>query len=135
MGEELQRPKCGVYISTSAYSYHYVFYQVCQKHLFTKICLFFGTYSDEIFFVVRALEYLGLVANNFGAFSCCSSARFGSKLPHSRTKTFQLNTLVLDSDEGMKNLAWGHSISNITGPLVPYRMVLPQDLLGPQVGN
>lgn len=71
MGKDLRTPKCGVYISTSAYSYHYVFYQ--------------------------------------------------------------LNTLALDNDEGIKNLAWGHSISNITGPLVPYRMVMPQDLLGPQV--
>jgi len=71
MGEDLAMPKSAIYISTSAYSYHFVFYQ--------------------------------------------------------------LNTLALDDDEGIKNLAWGHSISNITGPLVPYRMVLPQDLLGPQV--
>lgn len=70
-GDRLETPRVGVYISSSAYSYHFVFYQ--------------------------------------------------------------LNTLDLISPDGVKNLAWGQTVENITTNLMPYMKVNPENLLGPAV--
>ena len=70
-GEVLETPKVGVYISTSAYGYHAVFYQ--------------------------------------------------------------LNTLDLLTEVGVKNLAWGKSVDNITTNLAPHLRVDPENLLGPNI--
>lgn len=70
-GDVLETPRVGVYLSCSAYSYHFVFYQ--------------------------------------------------------------LNTLDLTTEGGVKNLAWGRSVENITTNLVPYSKVEPENLLGPAV--
>ena len=70
-GEVLEQPRVGVYISGSAYSFHYVFYQ--------------------------------------------------------------LNTLDLMGQEGVKNLAWGASVDNTTSNLLPMKRVEPDNLLGPRV--
>ncbi|KAL5269190.1 hypothetical protein ACHWQZ_G002872 [Mnemiopsis leidyi] len=70
-GDTLDTPRVGVFISSSAYSYHFVFYQ--------------------------------------------------------------LNTLDLISTDGIKNLAWGQTVENITTNLMPYKKVTPENLLGPAV--
>ena len=46
---------------------------------------------------------------------------------------YQLNTLDLVSTGGVKNITWGQSVDNITSTLMPYRMVYPENLLGPDV--
>ena len=46
---------------------------------------------------------------------------------------YQLNTLDLISPFGIKNLAWGHTVENITTNLLPYMKVNPENLLGPAV--
>lgn len=46
---------------------------------------------------------------------------------------YQLNTLDLISPDGVKNLAWGQTVENITTNLMPYMKVNPENLLGPAV--
>lgn len=70
-GDTLETPRVAAFISSSAYSYHFVFYQ--------------------------------------------------------------LNTLDLIGTGGIKNLAWGQTVENITTNLLPYRRVEPSNLLGPAV--
>ena len=48
---------------------------------------------------------------------------------------YQLNTLALQDDAGIKNLAWGYSVDNITTPVEPQKMVKPENLLGPELLN
>ena len=46
---------------------------------------------------------------------------------------YQLNTLDLLDQGGVKNLAWGQSVDNITSNLMPLKMVTPENLLGPHI--